>query len=410
MAKKQATYGNYTVIVNDDNSITVKDNGNVCDNSKAALRDIAALVGFEVNPDWNTRQFGAKLVDFMNDNIRKSVVDSISTSMQEDLGDENVEDCEEDDDFDEEDDDDWGFCENVEFDNIEYSTYDGNATASFIIADEFDSEHLVIPEKIEDEDGNEYVVAELDIESYMSIKRVTLPKTLKYVYGSAFSRKNKVTVDFSATPEVVFENNIFYTKGKKVLTNTKLANIGEVFTVDEGVEEIAYDAFEGCSELKILNLPSTIKKIYPAFAQCSKLEVVNIYTDASNVEIINEDRDEEPVDVFYSCIKINYNPDQELQKETLENTETPQEPKAEPKCQPTEEDMMILDRFINAALEDFVITDEEREVIINKAQSIGLSDAELKLYLNGKIQERMKEKPEKTEEKAKGFWSKLFGK
>ena len=37
------------------------------DNTKQALREIAEAVGFEPNPNFNTRQFGSKLVDFIND-------------------------------------------------------------------------------------------------------------------------------------------------------------------------------------------------------------------------------------------------------------------------------------------------------------------------------------------------------
>lgn len=78
---------------------------------------------------------------------------------------------------------------------------------------------------------------------------------------------------------------------------------------------------------------------------------------------------------------------------------------------PSEEDMKALDRLIDAALEDFVVTDEERATLLKKADSIGLSRDEFKLILDSRIQRRMKEKPEeKIEEKKKGFFARLFGK
>ena len=40
----------------------------VFSNTKGALRDIAEATKFDFDPDWNTRQFGAKLVDFINEN------------------------------------------------------------------------------------------------------------------------------------------------------------------------------------------------------------------------------------------------------------------------------------------------------------------------------------------------------
>ena len=93
-------------------------------------------------------------------------------------------------------------------------------------------------------------------------------------------------------------------------------------------------------------------------------------------------------------------------------------PKAEPKKEtpkpevrrPSADDMNVLDRLIDAALEDFVLTDEERSVLLKKSKEIGLGEDEFKIYLNGKIQERMKDKPaEKVEEKKKGFFARLFG-
>ena len=78
---------------------------------------------------------------------------------------------------------------------------------------------------------------------------------------------------------------------------------------------------------------------------------------------------------------------------------------------PTEDDMKALDRLIDAALEDFVVTDEERATLLKKVDSIGLSRDEFKLILDSRIQRRMKEKPEeKIEEKKKGFFARLFGK
>lgn len=104
-------------------------------------------------------------------------------------------------------------------------------------------------------------------------------------------------------------------------------------------------------------------------------------------------------------------------KETPKAQPTPA-PKAEPKKEahkpevrrPSADDMNVLDKLIDAALEDFVLTDEERSVLLKKSKEIGLGEDEFKIYLNGKIQERMKDKPaEKVEEKKKGFFARLFG-
>lgn len=61
--KKTAIYGEYVINIASDGSIEVLKKGTVCDNSKATLRDIATLVGFEVEDKWTTRQLVTKLVD-----------------------------------------------------------------------------------------------------------------------------------------------------------------------------------------------------------------------------------------------------------------------------------------------------------------------------------------------------------
>ena len=64
--RKRATVGDYTIIINDDNSVTVHKNGTICANSKAALREIANSIGIEVEDKWTTRQLGAKVVKAIN--------------------------------------------------------------------------------------------------------------------------------------------------------------------------------------------------------------------------------------------------------------------------------------------------------------------------------------------------------
>ena len=64
MAKKSAISGEYIITVEDSGSITVH---RVYDNTIDTLREIAEKVGFEYDEKWNTRTFGSKLVDFLNE-------------------------------------------------------------------------------------------------------------------------------------------------------------------------------------------------------------------------------------------------------------------------------------------------------------------------------------------------------
>lgn len=64
--KKSATHKDYTIVVMKDNKVVVCKGDEYYDNTKGVLREIAEKLGFEVDPKWNTQQFGSKLVDFLN--------------------------------------------------------------------------------------------------------------------------------------------------------------------------------------------------------------------------------------------------------------------------------------------------------------------------------------------------------
>lgn len=65
MAKKQVSYGDYEVIVEDGGKIVVMQSGQVLPNAKAGLRAIAEAAGFDFDPNWTTQQGGSKLVKFL---------------------------------------------------------------------------------------------------------------------------------------------------------------------------------------------------------------------------------------------------------------------------------------------------------------------------------------------------------
>lgn len=61
----QAEVGEYTVLKRPSGSIeTYRTYGNTL----GALREVAEKLGFEIDPKWNTRTTGSKLVDFINEN------------------------------------------------------------------------------------------------------------------------------------------------------------------------------------------------------------------------------------------------------------------------------------------------------------------------------------------------------
>lgn len=58
-----AEIGEYVVVKRDTGTIETYRN---YDNTKGALREIAGNIDFEFDPTWTTRQFGSKLIDFIN--------------------------------------------------------------------------------------------------------------------------------------------------------------------------------------------------------------------------------------------------------------------------------------------------------------------------------------------------------
>ena len=82
-AKKSVIAGEYILSVLNNGSIEVcRSSDNVkIDNVKEALRQIAKQEGFEYDPNWNTRQFGNKLLNFLNGNgVNATTEESLDVS------------------------------------------------------------------------------------------------------------------------------------------------------------------------------------------------------------------------------------------------------------------------------------------------------------------------------------------
>lgn len=59
-------YKNYTLTHQDNGAVNVAKGGVEQSNSKAALKEIAAIVGFEVEDKWNSYQLGTKLINYLD--------------------------------------------------------------------------------------------------------------------------------------------------------------------------------------------------------------------------------------------------------------------------------------------------------------------------------------------------------
>lgn len=74
MAKKSAISGEYIIQVEDSGSVVVY---RIFDNVKASLREAAEVKGFEYDTEWNTRQFGKKLCKEYGDGTSATIGDYV---------------------------------------------------------------------------------------------------------------------------------------------------------------------------------------------------------------------------------------------------------------------------------------------------------------------------------------------
>lgn len=74
MTTKSVSWKDYLIDIDENGSVKVSKNGALCDNAKAALREIAAAAGFEIDEKWNTQQIGAKLAKFLEEAAPASTV------------------------------------------------------------------------------------------------------------------------------------------------------------------------------------------------------------------------------------------------------------------------------------------------------------------------------------------------
>ena len=66
VVKKQAVYGAYAIRMNDNGSVEIEHNGEICENAISAIREISAEACFVANNDWTGRQTVSKLIDYLN--------------------------------------------------------------------------------------------------------------------------------------------------------------------------------------------------------------------------------------------------------------------------------------------------------------------------------------------------------
>ncbi|MGN0235199.1 MAG: hypothetical protein ACI4BD_02640, partial [Paludibacteraceae bacterium] len=159
----------YRIVAEENGGYSVYRSGVLCSNTKAAMREIAALIGMQYDTNWTTRQFGARLLkaiggDTLPANSQAPASDNAAVEKAK-AGTIKCDDDEEE--IEEEIEDDWEDCENIEVDEIGYSALPSEKTASvdFIWSQE---ESIIIPATIvENNDGHLVNITKRDIIAFM---------------------------------------------------------------------------------------------------------------------------------------------------------------------------------------------------------------------------------------------------
>ena len=126
---------------------------------------------------------------------------------------------------------------------------------------------------------------------------ITIPNSVTSIGGSAFSGCSELTNMVVADNNKTYHSNgncIIETESKKLISGCK----NSIIPNDGSVTSIGFSAFENCSELTNITIPSDITLIFPyAFRGCSGLTSVTIPDSVTYIDS----------SAFYGCDNLKYN-------------------------------------------------------------------------------------------------------
>lgn len=108
-----------------------------------------------------------------------------------------------------------------------------------IICPEEHGGDVIIPEGVEAISAQAF--------NYCNVTSISLPSTLTFIASSAFDNCKMQHINFGA--------------GIKCIERLGRCEFLEHITLHEGLEEIGWDAFRGCIEMKEIEIPATVKKL-----------------------------------------------------------------------------------------------------------------------------------------------------
>ena len=268
-------------------------------------------------------------------------VEEVLDEKEDDVREIEEEDDEEIDDEDVEDDEEWKDCEDVDYNDINYTIAeweDGDTDVDASILLEESMKEVVIPEEItSQETGKTHKVTTYSI-SDGEYKRLSLPKSIKNISGSAFSElpnASTLVLELNGSPYIKMENKVIYShrteNGKSIveLQNTQLNKPSGKFVVPNGVTLIGKEAFVGCDKLEEIELPNTLGSIYSIdwISGCDKLQRISIHNTKGAISIFNDEDELNEVEctleeTLPSNIQVVYLDDTLTDKQEPQNSES----------------------------------------------------------------------------------------
>ena len=208
----------------------------------------------------------------------------------------------EENDIDEEFDDDDDFCDNVTYQGLEYSCYDGEAEATMFEDEKLETaDTITIPQTITDEEsGKTFIVTGYTI-SDGTYTHITFPSTLKYIQGETFSDMDEDVLN--QLQHNLAENKNFVVKERYIYQHTRFEDDEQAyqlcnvqlnrpkgsFAIPEGVQAIARGLFTNCDQLTEIIIPSSVRHIDDApFEGCSALKRIVIYAPEHQVKCYDD--------------------------------------------------------------------------------------------------------------------------
>ena len=217
-----------------------------------------------------------------------------------------------------------------------------------------------------------------------SLKEITIPDSVTSIrYGTFWgcSSLKEITIPDSVTEigDSAFE---------------RCSSLKEI-TIPDSVIYINSSAFKGCSSLKEITIPDSVTAVAnDAFGdnrdQLCGLEIANILNEEGEVVI-------HPT-AFTNRVKINYLGKKKAPKPAAEKVTKEKKKETVPAKGAT----IDLEKLIQAALVDGVVTDKERAILIKKVKEAGGDTDEFEMLLDARIYEaQQKNAPKKEKETPK---------